>query len=221
MTMLEKIIKQLEKEVRKLFHKESSGHDIYHLKRTLTLALNIQRKEGGDKLVIAVAAFLHDIHRIIQKETGKYCSPKKSLPRVRELLDKVKLSEEQKKKILHCIEFHEEYDFSKKGKTVNDLETLIIQDADNLDAIGAVGIARAFSFGGAYKLPMWIPEKPLKRRIYDATKHDPSEVHHFHNKLFRLRDNMNTKAGKEIANGRHKFMKEYLKRFFKEWEGKL
>jgi uncharacterized protein len=161
-----KIIKQLEKEIQKTFHDENSGHDIHHLKRTLTLALNIQRKEGGDQLVIAISAFLHDLHRIIQKETGKYCSAKKSLPRVKELLDKVELSNEQKKKILHCIEFHEEYNFSKQGKgATNNLETLIVQDADNLDSIGAIGIARAFSFGGAYKLPMWIPELPIKKNI--------------------------------------------------------
>ena len=146
---MEEIIHQLEKEVKELFHKEGSGHDIYHLKRTLNNALTLQEKEGGDKLVIAISAFLHDIHRIIQKETGKFCSPKDSLPKVKEILDKTNLTEEQKEKVLHCIEFHEEYKFSESGKTVNDIETLILQDADNLDAIGAIGIGRTFSFGGA------------------------------------------------------------------------
>ena len=80
----QEIIQQLEKEVKELFHEESSGHDIYHLKRTLNIALTLQEKEGGDQLIIAVSTFLHDIHRIIQKETGKFCSPKDSLPKIEE-----------------------------------------------------------------------------------------------------------------------------------------
>ncbi len=218
--MLKKIIAQLEKEISQIFHQENSGHDIYHLKRTLNLALKIQKKEGGDKLIIGIAAFLHDIHRIIQKETGHYCSAEQSLPRIKKLLNKIKLSEEQKKKILHCIKFHEEYNFSKQGKKIKNLETLILQDADNLDALGVIGIARAFSYGGTHKIPMWIPEIPLEKNIYDVTKNDPSEIHHFYNKLLKLYNNMNTKTGKKLAKERHEFIKEYLKRFFKEWSGK-
>ena len=108
------IINQLEKEIKELFHKENSGHDLHHLKRVLNLALTLQEKEGGDKIVIGVAAFLHDLHRVIGN--GKYCSPKESLPKVKEILDKVELSEVQKERILHCIEFHEEYNFTEEGK---------------------------------------------------------------------------------------------------------
>lgn len=114
--LLQHTIQQLKKEVKNLFNKESSGHDIYHLQRTLNNALAIQKKEGGDRLIIAVSAFLHDIHRIIEKETGKFCSPKDSLPKIKLILDKTGLTDTQKIKILHCIEFHEEYDFSKKRK---------------------------------------------------------------------------------------------------------
>jgi uncharacterized protein len=106
---MEEIIHQLEQEIKNLFYKEGSGHDIYHLKRTLNNALSIQKKEGGDKLIVAVSSFLHDIHRIIQKKTGKFCSPKNSLPKIKEIIDKTSLNEEQKEKVLHCIEFHEEY----------------------------------------------------------------------------------------------------------------
>jgi uncharacterized protein len=216
---MEKILNQLEREIKVLFQKESSGHDIYHLKRTLNNALSIQKKEGGDRLVIAVAAFLHNIHRIIQNETGKFCSPKDSLPKIKSILDKISLKDEQKKKILHCIEFHEEYDFSKKGKTVRDIETLILQDADNLDAIGAVGIGRTFAFGGANGLTMWIPEKPFDRQTYDESKNDPSTIHHFYSKLLKLKNNMNTETGREAAKGRHEFMKSFLGEFFNEWKG--
>jgi len=213
------IIKDLEKEIKSMFKGESSGHDIYHLKRVLNLALSLQKKEGGDKLVIAVSAFLHDVHRIIQKESGKFCPPKDSLPTIKGLLDKVELSGQQKDNILHCIEFHEEYNFSKKGKTVTDIETLILQDADNLDAIGAIGVGRTFAYGGANGVNMWIPEKDFKRKFFDESEADPSTIHHFYSKLLKLKENMNTETGKVLAEGRHKFMDIFLQEFFDEWEG--
>lgn len=217
---IEEIIHQLEIEIKTLFHEESSGHDIYHLKRTLNNALTLQEKEGGDRLIIAVSAFLHDIHRIIQKETGIFCSPKDSLPKVKEILNKTSLAEEQKNKILHCIEYHEEYCFSENGKTVNDIETLVLQDADNLDAIGAIGIGRTFSFGGANKVTMWIPEKPFDRETFDESEKDSSTIHHFYSKLLKLKENMNTKTAKKMADERHKFMELFLQEFFDEWSGK-
>lgn len=217
---IEEIIHQLEEEIKEFFYQENSGHDIYHLKRTLNNALIIQEKEGGDKLIITVSAFLHDVHRVIQKETGKFCSSKDSLPKIKEILDKTKLTEKQKEKVLHCIEYHEEYNFSKNGKTVNDIETLILQDADNLDAMGAMGIGRTFSFGRANNVPMWIPEKPFNRNTFDDSEHDPSTIHHFYSKLLKLKDNMNTETARKIANGRHKFMELFLQEFFDEWNGK-
>ncbi len=217
---LEQILQHLESQIKELFRNESSGHDIYHLKRVLNNALTLQEKEGGDRLIIAVSAFLHDVHRIMQNESGKFCSPKDSLPKVREILDTAELTEEQKEKILHCIEFHEEYDFSEHGKTVQDIETLILQDADNLDAIGAIGIGRTFSFGGAHDVTMWIPEKPFDRHTFDESEKDPSTIHHFYSKLLKLKENMNTKTAKEMASERHKFMELFLQQFFEEWEGK-
>jgi len=217
---MKEIIQQLEEEIKELFHNENSGHDIYHLRRTLNNALALQEKEGGDKLIIAVSAFLHDIHRIIQKETRKFCSPKDSLPKVKEILDKTKLSEKQKEKILHCIEYHEEYNFTENGKTVDDIETLILQDADNLDAIGAMGIGRTFSFGGAHNVTMWVPEKPFDRATFDESERDPSIIHHFYSKLLKLKENMNTETAKKIADKRHKFMELFLQEFFDEWNGK-
>ncbi|MFA5124801.1 MAG: HD domain-containing protein [Patescibacteria group bacterium] len=216
---MEKIIGKIEKEIKSLFSNEGSGHDIYHLKRVLNIANYLQKKEGGDRVVIAVGAFLHDMHRIIGKETNKFCSPKDSLPKIKEIIDKTKLTSEQKKKILHCIEYHEEYNFSKKGKTVSDIETLIIQDADNLDAIGAIGIGRTFAYGGAHSLNMWVPEKAFKRKYFNENKEDVSTVHHFYSKLLKLKDNMNTATGKKMANKRHRYMEGFLQEFFNEWKG--
>ncbi|MCD4760998.1 HD domain-containing protein [bacterium] len=217
---MHEIIQQLEKTVEKMFHFESSGHDINHLKRVLNLALTIQKKEGGDDLVIGVAAFLHDIHRVMQKEMGRFVSPKDSLPKIKELLNTVELSEDQKEKILHCVEFHEEYNFSEQGKTVDDIETLIVQDADNLDAIGAIGVGRTFAYSGANQIPMWIPDIPFNRESYKEGEDDPSTVHHFYSKLFKLKDNMNTATAKKMAESRHKYMETFLEEFFAEWEGK-
>jgi uncharacterized protein len=221
MKSIKQTIEKLEQQIKEVFSAENSGHDIYHLKRVLNLTLHIQKKEGGDRLVIATAAFLHDIHRIMQKETGKFCSPKDSLPRVKEILQKTGLPKNNMNKILHCIEFHEEYAFSDNGKTVKDIETLILQDADNLDAMGAIGIARAFAYGGANNVPMWIPDVPFGKQAFDESKKDPSGIHHFYSKLLKLNDNMNTKTAKKMAENRHRILKNFLKEFFKEWEGKI
>lgn len=216
---MKEVLDKLEKEIKSMFYSDTTGHDIYHLKRVVNVALHIQEKEGGDKLVIAVAALLHDVHRIMYKQTGKYCSPKDSLPKIVKILKKIDLPKDKVEKILHCIEHHEEYVFSEKGKTVEDKETLILQDADNLDATGALGIARTFMFSGGMKQSLWKPEIPLERENYDESDEGISAIHHFYSKLLRLKDNMNTETAKEMALERHKFMEQFLDEFFKEWKG--
>ncbi len=213
------IVEKLEKEIKSLFSSESSGHDFHHIKRVLNIALHIQKKEGGDELVITASALLHDVHRLIQKDSGKYCSPKDSLPTIRKILDKVNLPAEKTEKILRCVEFHEEYGFSPDGKKAGEIETQILQDADRLDAIGAIGIGRTFTYGGAYNIPMWVPEISLEGKEYEHQKHDPSTIHHFYNKLIKLKGDMNTKTAKSMAENRHKFLESFLKEFFAEWKG--
>lgn len=221
MANLQIIIKELERQVKKLFSSDSSGHDFYHLQRVLNLALHIQEKEGGDLIVVAVAAFLHDVHRIMQNKKGKYCSPKDSLPKVRSIIQHSSLPASKIDKVLECVELHEEYDFSDQGKTARTIECFIVQDADNLDAMGAVGIARVFSFGGAHGIPIWVPEIQTDNQSnWDETKpQSPHQIQHFYEKLLRLKDNMNTSTAKKIAASRHKFMEKYLEQFFKEWHG--
>ncbi len=217
---MNKILLDLEQTVQNMFQSESSGHDIHHLKRVMALAVQIQKTEGGDPLVIAVAAYLHDVHRLIQQETGTYCSPKDSLPRVMEIMNQTDIPQHKRENILHCIEFHEEYNFSKQGKSVEDIETLILQDADNLDAIGAIGIARTFMYAGAYQSPMWVPEVPFDQEAYDESAGaDPSTIHHFYSKLLKLKGNMNTATAQKMADQRHQFMEHFLEEFFAEWKG--
>ena len=217
---VDKYIRLLEKQIIHLFKNESGGHDIYHLKRVLGLALILQKKEGGDILVIAISAFLHDIHRIISNKNKKYCSPKESLSVIYKILKKVNFPNEIIPKVLHCIEYHEEYSFTKRGKTVSDIETLILQDADNLDAIGAMGIGRVFSYCGAHNIPMWDPHVPLKRDFKEHI-HDAPALNHIYAKLLLLKDNMNTRTAKELAKDRHDYVDNFLKRFLKEWRGVL
>ncbi len=202
-----------------MFASDSTGHDLYHLRRVLNLALHLQRHEGGDRLVIAAAALLHDVHRIMQRESGHYCAPKDSLPAVRTLLDATPFPDGKKDHVLHCVAYHEEYAFSATGKTVDDLETWIVQDADNLDALGAIGVGRTFAYGGAYGLPMWMPEAPFDREDYDDAETDPSVLHHFHSKLLRLKDTMNTETARRMAARRHAFMKRFVDEFIAEWSG--
>ena len=219
--MLEKYIEELKPYVIELFGNDSSGHDIGHLIRTMNLALYIQEREGGDRLIVGIASFLHDIHRIMQNETGKFVSPIDSLPKVREILSNTDLSKEIIDKICFCIEYHEVYNWN--GNNVEDINALILQDADNLDAIGAIGIARVFSYCGAHGSPMYNDTIPLENNEnYDVTRgDDPSGIHHFYHKLFKLGDNMNTKTAKEIANKRIEFMKLYTKEFLNEWNSNL
>lgn len=218
--MIENYIQQLSPLVKDLFSQDSSWHDIYHLDRVLNNALSIQEKEGGDRVVIGIAAFLHDVHRIIQKESWKFCSPKDPLPTVSKMLEHIDIDANQKENILHCIEYHEEYNFSEWGKTVSDIETLVLQDADNLDAIGAIGVWRTFSYGGAHGVTMRVPEKPFDRATFDEAEEDPSTIHHFYSKLLKLKDNMNTQTALQMAAQRHQFMETFLQQFFDEWNGK-
>ena len=197
--------------------RDSSGHDISHLIRTMNTALYLQEKEGGDRIIIGIAAFLHDVHRIMQNESGKFVSPKDSLEKVKEILSHIDLTDEQVNKICYAIEQHEEYNWN--GKNVDDINTLILQDADNMDAIGAIGIGRTFSYGGSHNVIMYDDKVPLNQNddYSESNGDDESTIHHFYHKLFKLGDNMNTTTAKNLANRRIEFMKTFVKEFLDEW----
>ena len=219
--LVEEYIEIIKPEVIEMFKDDSSGHDISHLERTMNLALNIQEFEGGDRIVIGIAAFLHDIHRLMQNQLGYFVSPKDSLGKVEEIINKLDLTEEQKQKILHSIEYHEEYNWNNPNNKEQDINTLILQDADNLDAIGAIGIGRTFCYGGAHKVLMYDSNYSLEQdeNYAEEKGDDPSTIHHFYHKLFKLGENMNTNRAKEIAKERTEFMKNFVDEFMKEWRG--
>lgn len=219
--LVEEYIEILKPEITEMFKQDSSGHDISHLERTMNLALNIQEYEGGDRVIIGISAFLYDIHRLMQNQLGHFVSPKESLGRVKEVLNKIDLTEEQVNKILHAIEYHEVYNWNKPNNKEEDINTLILQDADNLDAIGAIGIGRTFSYGGSHKVLMYDSSVPLNQneKYSEENGDDPSTIHHFYHKLFNLAENMNTDKAKKLAKERIEFMRLFVDEFLREWKG--
>lgn len=218
---LEKYIQKIRPLIEAKFKEEYSGHDISHLERTMKMALYIQSKEGGDKIVIGISAFLHDIHRIMQCNLNRYVSPRDSLSEVESILNITGLNRNLKQRILHCIEFHEEYNWNNSLNKKENIETLILQDADNLDAMGAMGVARTFLYGGAYKILIYNDKIPLEinNKYIEDNGTKESLIHHFYHKLIKLDDNMNTETAKYISKKRLKFMMNYLDEFLEEWKG--
>jgi len=218
-TKIEKHISALEKKIVKIFDNNACGHNIDHLRRTLNFACALQQKEGGDLEVIAIASFIHDVHRIMQSQEKRYVAPKESLPKIRELIADLELTQKQKDHICHCIEFHEQYNFGTDKVTVKDIETLILQDADNLDAIGAVGIIRCVQYNATNNVPMYLPNIPLYQNEYDETAiaNDCSCVHHINNKLLRLGEHMNTKSAREMATEKTELMKAFVDMVVRDW----
>ncbi len=217
-----RVLDTIESCLRIEFGRDTSGHDFHHLIRVRNLALLLQANEGGDRLVVAVAAVVHDVHRLIQNETGRYCSPEESLPKVTAIIEPTGLEDRVVERVLHCVRYHEEYSFSKTGHTVTDKETLILQDADNLEAIGAIGLARTFTYGAVHERPIWLPDVPLEREHYEESEPiDPSTIHHIHSKLLRLKDNMNTLTGRHLAEARHTVLLRFLEDFRNEWEASM
>lgn len=213
------LINKLRDKVKNYFDKDASGHNIDHLERTLNYALYLQSKEGGDIVVVAVSAFIHDIHRILESEQKRFVSPKESLPVVESFLDDLNITREQKQHILFAIEHHEEYSFGRDGVNVTDIESKILQDADNLDAIGAIGIVRTFKYGIAHNVIDYDPNVPLYQSEYDESVEDASTLHHINNKLLRLGEHMNTNSAKKLASKKTELMKQFMEMYIEEVTG--
>lgn len=200
------------------FAADSTGHDWWHLYRVWQLSKHIASKEkGSDILVVELAALLHDI------ADWKFHDDEEAGPNAAgRWLESLKVD---KKTIAHVENIVRHISF--KGANVkNKLSTLegyIVSDADKLDAIGAIGIARAFAYGGSDNRIMYDPDrKPKHHESFEEYKNDKSDtINHFYEKLLLLKDRMYTKTGKQIAIHRHKYMENYLKEFYAEWDGKL
>lgn len=212
-------IKELEQEVKKFLENESSGHDFHHAERVLHNALHIQEQEGGDRAVIGMAALVHDICRPWEKRTGKSHFGEEALEIIREVLNGVEVSDEIIEQVLDVVRLHDIYDWTNPAR--KSIELQVVQDADNLDAIGAIGIGRTFAFGGAHGLDMYIPGEShdFDNDFVEDPNHRTSTIAHFYEKLLKLKDNMNTETGKAMAQVRHNRMLAFLDDFYSEWEG--
>lgn len=217
MQNIEKIISRLREKLKGLFEGEKTGHSIDHLERTLNYALKLNEREGGDKIVIAVAAYVHDVHRIIGAREKRFCPPQESLPMVGEIISDIDLSEKQREHILYAVAHHEEYAFASGGVTVKDIESKIVQDADNLDAIGAIAIIRSFKYGAANGMPEYDPSIPFYYSDYNENNNDKTTIHHLYNKSTRLGEYLNTPSAREIAKEKTKLIKDFINLYVKEY----
>jgi len=164
--------------------------------------------------IVKAAALLHDIARALEDEGKIDDHTVEGAEMAREILEEVNFPKEKIDKVIHCIEAHR----FRKGAKAESLEAKILQDADRLDIIGAIGLARVFARGGWENMPIYDPSIPPKER-YDGKS--TTSVNHIYEKNLKVKDTLNTDTAKEIAEGRHKFVEQFLERFLKEWKGEM
>ncbi|MGG3523600.1 HD domain-containing protein [Bacillus pseudomycoides] len=202
--------------VRNILETDASGHDWYHIERVHKLAISLSEKEGGDRFVIEMAALLHDVADEKLNE-----SEEAGMKKVSDWLEGLNVTEEENEHILHII-MNMSYKGGHGGK-VSTLEGKIVQDADRLDALGAIGIARTFAYGGAKGRLMYDPNIPPREEMTkeEYRKNDDPSLNHFYEKLLKLKDLMNTDAAKRDAEIRHRYMEEFIEQFMKEWNAQI
>ena len=192
------------------------GHDWFHIERVYKNALLIAKKEVCDTTIVALGALLHDI------ADSKFHGGDETIgPRVaREFLETEFVPEEVIAPVIKIIE-NISFKGGKTARTFSSIELDIVQDADRLDAIGAIGIARAFNYGGFKNRTLHDPKiAPNANMTKEEYKNNNAPtINHFYEKLLLLKDKMNTKTGQEIAQDRHVFMHTFLSQFYAEWDG--
>jgi uncharacterized protein len=196
---------------------EGSGHDWWHIYRVWSLAKNIAHQEGANLRVVELSALLHDIADWKFHDGDDTIGPKAA----EQFLNENQVEREVIDPVIEIIA-----SISYKGAGVatpmKTLEGKVVQDADRLDAIGAMGIARTFAYGGHKNRLMYHPDEPpvMHQSFEEYKKNTGHTINHFHEKLLLLKDRMNTASAIRLAKGRHQFMQEYLDQFHKEWDGK-
>jgi uncharacterized protein len=209
------ILEQTVRYVQKELGQDATGHDWFHVDRVRVNALKICKQEqAGDPFIIEMAALLHDISDEKLNE-----SLEKGEAKLEGFLNTILLAKEKKQHIKQIIET-----ISFKGGRKTELPTIeakIVQDADRLDAIGAIGIARAFAYGGKKGQPIYDPSFKVRQEmsLEEYRKGKSSSIHHFYEKLLKLKDLLNTQTAKDMAESRQQMMESFLEQFFQEWNG--
>ena len=196
------------------------GHDWFHIQRDFNTSKLLLQHEEGDSLVVQLAALLHDIADPKFHNGNEQIGPQTA----RDFLETQQVSHETTAHVVNIIR-HMSFKNSleQDGETFTSKEMDIVQDADRLDAIGAIGIARAFNYGGFKNRELYNPAIPpnLNMTKEEYKKSKAPTINHFYEKLLLLKDGMRTPTGKKLAEKRHQFMLDYLEQFYKEWEGSV
>lgn len=210
------ILKATEDYVKKELGKDSSGHDWHHIDRVRKNAYMIwSGEQRGDWFIIEMAALLHDIpdEKLNDSEEAGWA-------KLDSFLAGLPLDQKINEHIKDCIETVS----FKGGRAVNlnSIEAEIVQDADRLDALGAIGIARTFAFGGKKGHPIYDPGLTAREdmTLEEYRSGNSSSINHFYEKLLKLKDKMNTKQAKKLAEERQSYMEDFLEQFYSEWNGK-
>lgn len=204
--------------VKEKLENAEGGHDWFHIQRVFKNALLIARGEDCDETVVKLGALLHDIADSKFHDGDETVGPKTA----RDFLEREGAPEAT---ITHVIQIINNISFKggNQEKTFSSIELNIVQDADRLDAIGAIGIARAFNYGGfknrAMYNPAIAPQMNMTKEEYKSSQ--APTINHFYEKLLLLKDKMNTQTAKEIAQKRHDYMQDFLAQFYAEWDGEL
>ncbi|WP_040208508.1 HD domain-containing protein [Neobacillus jeddahensis] len=209
------IIEHTEKFVRNELGADATGHDWFHVDRVRRNALHICKQEmTGDPFIIEMAALLHDISDEKLNE-----SVEKGQEKLTAFFESINLSENAKIHITQIIETIS-YKGGKNTK-LQSVEAKIVQDADRLDAIGAIGIARAFAYGGKKGQPIYDPAIQVREEmsIEEYRKGKSTTIHHFYEKLLKLKELLNTETARGLAESRQQMMVEFLEQFYQEWDG--
>lgn len=215
--MKNEVLKQTEIYIRELFQTDSTGHDWWHVYRVWQAAKTIATHEAGaDMFVVEMAALLHDLGDYKLSQNGEETAAQA----IGQYLEKFSLASPIIDAIITVVD---KVSFSKNvGKQENiSLEAQIVRDADRLDALGAIGIARVFAYGGSKNRIMYDPaQKPQGySSVQERRLSTSSSINHFYEKLLLLSGMMHTKTAKKMAKKRHVYMQKYLDEFYAEWEG--
>lgn len=210
------IIRKTAEYVRMEFQADSSGHDWWHIRRVWKNAITLCKHEQADEFIVQLSALLHDL------DDWKFAENGDETPlRARAWMESCNLDPHIIDRVCGII-LHISFKGAAVENRMNSLEGLIVQDADRLDAIGAIGIGRAFAYGGCRNRPMYDPEAPpqIHESFAQYRNSQSATINHFYEKLLFLKDMMNTPAARRIAEQRHEVMLRFLDQFMNEWESR-